>query len=141
MPGERGKIPISDSEPMRRNKRETIIVRRIKNITTPNTPKRNGIKDERKELIKQTKDKILNINRASEEVGGECIICGNEIKKNQAFRTLPKDKNCKEVRLYHLRTCGPGSDNWKTFKANGKKAPDKSLLKGQLSFKWKAVKR
>ena len=139
MPGERGKIPISDSEPKRKKNYETITVRTCKNITTPNTPKRKGIKEERKELIKQTKDKILNINRATETVGGECIICGNEIKKNQAFRALPKDKNCKEVRLYHLRTCGPGSDNWKTFKANGKKAPHKSLLKGQLSFRWKAV--
>ncbi|MEI9477159.1 MAG: hypothetical protein WCO26_11350 [Deltaproteobacteria bacterium] len=114
-------------------------MRTRKNITTPNSLKKKGIKEERKELIKQTKDKILNINRASEEVGGECIICGNEIKKNQAFRALPKDKNCKEVRLYHLRICGPGSDNWKTFKANGKKAPEKSLIKGQLSFRWKAV--
>ncbi|MFH0813786.1 MAG: hypothetical protein V2A69_13260 [Pseudomonadota bacterium] len=114
-------------------------MRTRKNITTPNTPKRKGIKEERKELIKQTKDKILNINRANEEEGGECIICGNEIKKNQSFRALPKDKSCQEVRFYHVRTCGPGSDHWKAFKANGKKAPDKSLLKGQLSFKWKAV--
>ena len=100
---------------------------------------RKTIRERRKDLIKRTKDKILNIHRAHETVGGECIVCGNEIKKNQAFRVLPKDKNCQEERLYHARTCGPGSNNWETFKANGKKAPDKSLLKGQLSFKWKAV--
>jgi len=114
-------------------------VRRITNIKAPNNPKMKGIKGRRKELIKRTRDKILNISRASENVGEECMICGNEIKKNQAFRALPKDKNCQHVRLYHVKTCGPGSDNWKAFKANGKKAPDKSLLKGQLSFKWKVV--
>ena len=114
-------------------------MRRAKNIGTLNNPKRKGIKAERKELIKRTKDKILDISRAKETVGGECIVCGNEIKKNQAFRALPKDKNCKTVRLYHVKTCGPGSNNWKAFKANGKKAPDKSLLKGQLSFKWRAI--
>ena len=100
-----------------------------------------AIKQQRKDLIKRTNDKILNVNRANEIAGGECIVCGNEIKKNQAFRTLPRDRNCKEERLYHARTCGPGSKNWETFKANGKKTPDRSLLKGQLSFQWKAAKK
>jgi hypothetical protein len=125
------------------NRREgtggSVIVRRTKNTGAPNNPKRKEIKDERKELIKRTKDRILNISRANETAGGECIVCGNEIKKNQAFRALPKDKSCKTVRLYHVKTCGPGSNNWKAFKANGKKTPDKSLLMGQLSFKWEAV--
>ena len=115
-------------------------MRRTKNIGTPDNLMRKGIKGERRELIKRTKDKILNISRANEAGEGECIVCGNEIKKNQAFRALPKDKNCKTVRLYHVKTCGPGSNNWKTFKANGKKTPDKSLQKGQLSFKWKGGK-
>lgn len=115
-------------------------MRRAKNIGTPNNPNKKWIKTERKELIKRTRDKIFNISRANEAVGGECIVCGKEIKRNQAFRVLPKDKNSKEVRLYHEKTCGPGSNNWRAFKANGKKAPDKSLLKGQLSFKWRTGK-
>ena len=118
----------------------SVIVRRTKNIGTPDNLMRKGIKGERRELIKRTKDKILNISRANEAGEGECIVCGNEIKKNQAFRALPKDKSCQEVRLYHVKTCGPGSNNWKAFKANGKKAPDKSLRKGQLSFNWKGGK-
>ena len=117
------------------------MVRRINNIKGSNNPKTKVVKGQRKELIKRTKDKLLNISRAGENVGEYCIICGNEIKKNQAFRVLPKDKNCQEVRLYHLRTCGPGSDNWNAFKANGKKAPGKGFLKGQLSFRWKVEKR
>ena len=102
-------------------------------------PKGRATKEKRKELTRLTKDRLRNINRADDDVGS-CIICGKEIKKNQAFRDLPKDKNCKEVRIYHVRTCGPGSENWKLFKANGKKAPEKPLVKGQLSFKWKAAK-
>ena len=90
-------------------------------------------KKKRKDLISETKDKILNLKRAAENVGAQCIICGKEIKKNQPLRELPKDKNCQEVRVYHVRTCGPGSDNWKTFKANDQKTP---ILKGQLSFTW-----
>ena len=127
-------------EPSRRERtRGSVIVRRAKNIRTPINHKRKGIKDERKELIERAKDKILNISRARQNVGEECIVCGNEIKKNQAFRVLPKDKSCQEPRFYHLRTCGPGSNNWKAFKANGKKVPDKSLHKGQLSFRWEAI--
>jgi len=112
-------------------------VRKINNTKTPNKPKMEEINKKRKELVKRTKDKTLNISRARENVGEECVICGKEIKKNQAFRVLPKDRNCQELRLYHLRTCGPGSDNWNAFKGNGKKAPEKALLKGQLRFRWK----
>ena len=115
-------------------------MRRVTSTKAANNPKDKGIKKKRKELIKRTKDKILNINRAKENMGEKCIICGKDIKKNQTFRALPKDKSCQEPRFYHLRTCGPGSDNWKAFKANGKKAPEKAVFKGQLSFKWKEKK-
>jgi hypothetical protein len=111
-----------------------------KTATTKNL-KQKKIGEERKELIKKTKDKIHNISRANKAMGGQCIVCGKEIKKNQAFRALPSDRNCQEERLYHKRTCGPGSENWKLFKANGKKTPEKSLPKGQLSFKWKLVSK
>ena len=112
-------------------------MRKINNAKPSNKPKLEEIKKERKELVKRIKDNTLNISRAREDVGKECSICGEEIKKNQPFRILPKDKNCQELRLYHLRTCGPGSDNWNAFKTNGKKAPEKSVLKGQLSLRWK----
>jgi hypothetical protein len=126
-------------ESRRNERKETVIVKKIKNIPTSITHGIKGIKKERTELIKETKDKLLNIKRATENAGVKCIICGNEIKKNQPFRALPKDKNCQEVRFYHLRACAPGSNNWKAFKANGKKAPENTL--GQLSFKWKEGKR
>ena len=113
---------------------------RINNIKNPNNAKMKETRGKRKELVKRTKDKVLNISRARENGGGECIICGNEIKKNQAFRVLPKDKNCQELRLYHLRTCSPGSNNWNAFKANGKKIPEKASLTSQLSFRWKEKK-
>ncbi len=103
-------------------------------------PKARTMKEKRKHPTRLTEDRLRNINRANGNIG-DCIICGNEIKKNQAFKTLPKDKNCREVRFYHLKTCGPRSENWKIFKANGKKVPDKSLLKSQLSFRWQTVKR
>jgi len=61
------------------------------------------IKKESTELIKETKDRILNVKRASENPCLMCVICANEIKRNQPFRTLPKNKNCQEVRLYQLR--------------------------------------
>ena len=114
---------------------------RINNVKNPNNAKMKEIRGKRKELVKRTKDKVLNISRARENGGGECIICGNEIKKNQAFTVLPKDENCQELRLYHLRTCGPGSSNWDAFKTNGKKVPEKAFLKGQLSFRWKGKQR
>ena len=96
--------------------------------------KNSGTADQRKELVKQTKDNILKIKRAKNKVEGECIVCGKKIKKNQAFRVLPHDKKCQEERLYHLRTCGPGSENWNIFKASGKRTP---LGEGQMSFKWR----
>ena len=79
-------------------------MRRIKTIATPNDPGMKRIKKERKELIKGTKDRILNIKRANENGGKECIVCGNEIKKNQPVRELPKDRNCREVRHYPSRS-------------------------------------
>jgi len=121
-------------------------VRKTAKIKTVNKPKMKEVKRERKELVRRTKDKTLNISRARENVGEECIVCGKEIKKNQVFRVLPRDKNCQEERFYHLRTCGPGSDNWNAFKTNGRKAPGKATQKtrskGQLrfSFRWKGKK-
>ncbi len=115
-------------------------MKRIKNTKTPTHPEMEGDKAKRRELVKQTTDKILNISRAIENVGEKCIICGNEIRKNQTFRVLPKDKNCQRVRLYHLRTCGPGSNNWNAFKFSGKKTPDEASSKSQLSFRWKEKK-
>jgi len=112
------------------------MARRTKNTRSLNDPRIEVTKKKRKSLITETKDKILNVKRATEKAGGKCVICGKEIKKNQPFRELPKDKNCQELRVYHVRTCGPGSDNRKIFKANGKKAPVESLSKGQLSFTW-----
>ncbi len=109
----------------------------MKKTNIPSKSKMKTVKERRKNLIKQTRDKIHNISRANAEA--ECIVCGNEIKKNQAFRALPKDKNCQELRRYHLKTCGPGSNNWKVFKANGKKAPEKSLV--QLKFEYKKEKQ
>ena len=111
-----------------------------KNKNIPPSLAIKGTTKERRELIKETRDKILNIKRATENAGVECIICGNEIKKNQPFRALPKDKNCQEERLYHLKTCAPGSNNWKAFKANNKKTPKEAFQKGQLSFNWKGAR-
>ncbi len=113
-------------------------MKHVKNAESQREAK--SVKKERKELVKTTKDKLFNIKRADENGGMECIVCGNEIRKNQPFRELPKDKNCREVRRYHLRTCGPGSNNWKTFKANGKKAPQRVSPTVQLSFNWKERK-
>jgi hypothetical protein len=67
----------------------------------------------------------------------ECLICGKEIRPNQVYRALPKDKNCQEERVYHLRTCGPGSLRWKAFKENGKKPLRESISGGKMSFEWK----
>jgi hypothetical protein len=91
--------------------------------------------------IKEAEDKVLDRMRATGNAGLECIICGKEIKKNQPFRALPKDKNCRDERLYHLRTCGPGSERWKAFKANGNKPPEESVSGAQLSFKWKGLEK
>ena len=117
-------------------------MKRIKNIEPHHDYKAKSVEKKRKELIKETMDKARNIKRADDEdVGAICIICGHRIKKGQPIRIMPKDKNCQEVRLYHLRTCKPGSDNWKLFKAHGKKAPSRSFQWQQLSFKWEAKKR
>src|SRR5512136_1818154 len=108
----------------------------MKKINVQSNSKMKSVKEKRKSLIKQTRDKINNVSRANAEA--ECIVCGKEIKKNQAFRALPKDKNCQNERHYHLKTCGPGSNNWKLFKANGKKAPENAFV--QLKFKYKKDK-
>lgn len=89
----------------------------------------------RKDFVRQAKDKISNTKRATENFGITCIVCGREIKEGQPIRTLPKDENCRIERIYHLRTCCPGSSNWETFKTNGKRAPKTSQWR-QLSFKW-----
>ncbi len=110
----------------------------LKNIDPQHDDKAKSIKGKRKELVKETMDRARNIKRADENIGAICIICGKKIKKGQPVRLMPKDKYCQEVRLYHLRTCNPGSDNWKLFKANGKKASQRSFQWQQLSFKWEA---
>jgi hypothetical protein len=111
-------------------------VRRIKNTEPQDDYKAESVKKKRKELVKKAKDKARNIKRADENIDAICIVCGKRIKKGQPIRIMPKDKNCQEDRLYHLKTCGPGSDNWKAFKANGKKTPKGSFQWQQLSFKW-----
>jgi hypothetical protein len=113
-------------------------VKRMINIEPQHDDKAKSVKRKRKELVKETMDKARNIKRANENIGAICIVCGNRIKKGQPIRIMPKDKNCQEMRLYHLRTCNPGSDNWKLFKANGKKAPLRSVQWQQLSFEWEA---
>lgn len=112
----------------------------IKDIDPQHNYKANSVKGKRKELVKETMDKARNIKRADENIGAICIVCGNIIKKGQPIRIMPKDKNCQEDRLYHLKTCSPGSDNWKTFKANGKRTPKRWFQWQQLSFKWGAKK-
>ena len=99
-----------------------------------------SVQRKRKEFVKLAKDRVRNVKRATGEIGAICIVCGKRIKKGQSIRILPKDKNCQEVRLYHLRTCSPGSDNWKSFKASGKKTPKGPFQWRQLSFEWKAKK-
>lgn len=111
-------------------------MKRIKNLEIQQDSK--SVKRGRKELVKGTIDKARNIKRANEYAGAICIVCGKRIKKGQPIRLMPKDKNCQEERLYHLRTCKPGSDNWKLFKANGKKATRRSFQWQQLSFKWES---
>ena len=102
--------------------------------------KSDQIKQKRKDFIGGTRDNIHDVKRARENAEGICIICGKVIKKGQPIRAIPRDKNCEEIRLYHLRTCAPGSANWKTFKENGKKAPIKSVQWRQLTFNWNEMK-
>jgi hypothetical protein len=47
----------------RNERKETVIVRKIKNIPTSTTLGIEGIKKERTELIKETKDRIRNIKQ------------------------------------------------------------------------------
>jgi len=98
--------------------------------------KTEAIKNKRKEIIKDTKDKARNVKRATEDIGALCIVCGKKIKNGQPIRIMPKDKNCQEVRVYHLRTCGPGSANWEAFKNSARRNPPKSFQWLQLSFSW-----
>jgi hypothetical protein len=102
--------------------------------------KAEEIKKKRKEIIKETKDKTRNVKRATEDTGALCIVCGKKIMNGQRIRTMPKDKTCQDVRVYHLRTCGPGTANWEVFKTGGKKTPHKSSQWLQLSFNWKKAK-
>jgi hypothetical protein len=102
--------------------------------------KPDPIRDKRKDFVRGTRDSIHDVKRAEENAAGACIICGKAIKKGQPIRAIPRDKNCQEIRRYHLRTCAPGSANWKTFKENGKKAPTKSVQWRQLTFTWKEMK-
>jgi hypothetical protein len=112
---------------VKRNNRETI--------------DENGarVKKKRKEILNGTRDRIRNVNRAAENVEDFCIICGKKIKKGQAIRAMPRDQNCREIRVYHLRTCAPGSANWKIFKENGRQAPISPQWR-QLAFRWKESK-
>ena len=115
-------------------------MKRIKNTESQNDCKPKAVEKKRKELVKEAKDKTRNIKRATENAGAICVVCGNMVKRGQPIRIMPKDKNCQDDRLYHLKTCSPGSDNWKAFKANGKKTPKRSFQWQQLSFKWNKVK-
>ena len=78
-------------------------MKKSKKVSTSISHGTKEIKKERTGLIKETKDRILNVKRVTENAGVKCIICGDEIKRNQPFRVLPRDKNCQEVRLYQLR--------------------------------------
>jgi len=118
-------------------RKEVVRVKRIKKEETRTDHMAETIKKKRKEIIKETKDKARNVKRATEDTGAFCIVCGKKIKNGQRIRIMPKDKNCQEVRVYHLRTCGPGSANWEAFKTSGKRNPQKSFQWLQLSFNWK----
>lgn len=99
--------------------------------------KTNRIKKKREEFIKGTRDRARNIKRAAAAIEANCIVCGERIKKGQPIHILPKDRKCQEVRFYHSRTCGPGSENWRAFKANDKRTPQKPIQWRQLTFNWK----
>ncbi len=114
-----------------------IAMKKAKNVGTHPEDKTKKIRKEREEFIKGTKDSARNIRRAAAAIEASCIVCGRRIKKGQPIHILPKDKKCQEVRVYHSRTCGPGSENWKAFKANDKKTPQKSIQWRQLTFNWK----
>ena len=103
--------------------------------------KAEQIRKKRREIVRATRDKARNVKRAAENMEDLCIVCGKRIKKGQPIRIMPKDKKCQEVRVYHLRTCGPGSTNWQAFKANRENSPRKASRWIQLSFNWKEPKR
>jgi len=121
----------------RMGRKEVVRVKRIKKGKIRTDHKTEVIRKKRKEIIKETRDKEHNVRRATEDSGAFCVVCGKKIKNGQRIRVLPKDKTCQEVRVYHLRTCGPGSANWEAFKTNGKRNPQKSFQWLQLSFNWK----
>ena len=112
-------------------------MKRGKSVGTHPEDKVRKIRKDREEFIRGTRDRSRNIKRATAAIEADCIVCGKRIKKGQAIHVLPKDGNCQEVRVYHSRTCGPGSEHWKTFKANDKKTPRKSIQWRQLTFSWK----
>lgn len=49
-----------------------------------------------------------------EEDNTPCCICNKPIKKGQGYEILPSDINNPE-RMYHSKTCSPGSENWYKF--------------------------
>jgi hypothetical protein len=124
----------------KKRRKEIAMVKKVGGRKTRTDHKTEVIKKKRKEIIKETKDKARNVKRATEDTGALCIVCGKKIKNGQRIRIMPKDKTCQDVRMYHLRTCGPGSANWEAFKTSGKRTPQKSFQWQQLSFNWKKPK-
>jgi RNA polymerase-binding transcription factor DksA len=120
-----------------KGRKEIAMVKKVRGRKTRTDHKTEVIRRKRKEIIKESRDKARNVKRATEDTGALCIVCGKKIKNGQRIRIIPKDKNCQEVRVYHLRTCGPGSENWEAFKTSGKRNPQKSSQWLQLSFNWK----
>jgi hypothetical protein len=130
-------IAVYEKGEQKKGREEITMVKKVGTRKTRTDHKTEVIKKKRKEIIKETKDKARNVKRATEDTGAICIVCGKRIKNGQRIRIMPKDKTCQEVRVYHLRACGPGSANWEAFKTSGKKTPHKSSQWLQLSFNWK----
>ena len=120
-----------------REEKEVIAVKKNKRGKASVDQKAEQIRKKRKEIVKVTKDRARNVKRATENMGDLCIVCGKKIKIGQPIRIMPKDKKCQEVRMYHLRTCGPGSSNWQVFKARNRRIPQAPSRWIQLSFDWK----
>ena len=136
--------PILTGHPLHvydREEKEVIAVKRNKRGKASVDQKTEQIRKKRKEIVKVTKDRARNVRRATENMGDLCIVCGKRIKKGQPIRILPKDKKCQEARMYHLRTCGPGSSNWVAFKDSGRRIPQKPSGWIQLSFKWRESRK
>lgn len=55
---------------------------------------------------------------------GLCAICGKPIKQGHFVGRLIAD-DTHPARVYHEKTCGVGTENWKAFKDNGKTPPAK----------------